>query len=155
MLGYDNLRLLCLTPVNLDDEIRLQRAIQPVVGEFWHRDSADLIMLFFEANSICEHACDNDTWALPLPDKLSVPPIGRGIEKRACCGGAGLICYACGARFGLWIHLSTHVRESCLERDGAGAKETCGRRHSKVIKRNLKRHRQSRACVDGERGGDA
>ena len=146
-LGYENLRLLCLSPGTLEDEERLHAAIPPVAGEFWHRGRAEMIKLFFKVNSIGEHACDNDNWELPLPDKPSVPPIGRGVEKRSCCGGADLLCYGCGARFGLWIHLSTHRQESCPALYGRGAKETCERCHTKVIKRNLKRHHQSRACA--------
>ena len=148
-LGYENLRLLAMSPGDVEDELRLHAAIQPVVGEFWHRDDAEMIKLFFKANSIVEHACDNDTWELFLPDKPAVPPPGRGIEKRLCCGGSELICYDCGRPFGLWIHLSTHLRESCPNRAGGGDREVCSRCHVRVIKRNMKRHHLSRACGSG------
>ena len=146
MLGYENLRLLAMSPGDVEDELALHDAIRPVVGEFWHRDDAEMIKLFFKANSIVQHACDNDTWELALPDKPAVPPRGRGIEKRVCCGGSELICYDCGQQFGLWIHLSTHLRESCPNRAGDGEREECGRCHVHVIKRNMKRHRRSRVC---------
>ena len=79
-LGYENLRLLCLSPGTLEDEEQLHAAIPPVAGEFWLRGRTEMIKLFFKANSICEHARDNDNWELPLPDKPAVPPIGRGVE---------------------------------------------------------------------------
>ena len=145
-LGWENLRLLLLSPGTLAEEKQLHDCLQFEDGEFYPLEQLDSIKLFFKLNG-WNHGCGNDDWELPLPEKPAAPPLGRGIEKRPCCGGSGVICYACERHFALWIHLSTHMRESCPMRQASEqAKVECGTCATHVIKRNLKRHQASSGC---------
>ena len=121
-----------------------------MAGEFWRRQDLDMLRLFFKVHAIGVHDCDNENWELPLPAKPETPPPGRGIEKRPCaCGGSSAVCYACGKSFALWVHLSTHMKESCPVRRETGweaAKVECGVCARPVIQRNLKRHQGTRKC---------
>jgi len=148
-LGWESLQLLALSPGTLEDEALMKEAIAPVAGEFWRRRDLDMLRLFFKVHAIGVHDCDNENWELPLPPKPEAPPPGRGIEKRPCCGGTSVVCYACQRSFTLWVHLSTHMRESCparLETGLAAAKVVCTRCALPVIQRNLKRHRDTLKC---------
>ena len=148
-LAWENLQLLALSPGTMVDEALMQECVPPVAGEFWRRQDLDPLGLFFKVQSISEHGCDNENWELPLPPKPETPPLGRGIEKRPCCGGVSAVCYACRKSFTLWIHLSTHMRESCPARREAGweaARVGCGVCARPVIQRNLKRHQDSQKC---------
>ena len=95
------------------------------------------------------HDCDSENWQLPLPVEPETPPLGRGIEMRPCCGGSPVVCYACNKSFTIWVHLSTHMTESCparLETGLGSAKVECGVCARPVIQRNLKRHQGSQKC---------
>ena len=148
-LGWESLQLLALSPGTLGDEALMKERTPPVTGEFWRRQDLDALRLFFKAQACCAHGCDSDNWELPLPPKPEAPPLGRGIEKRPCCGGTSVVCYACQRSFTLWVHLSTHMRESCparLETGLAAAKVVCRVCAVPVIKRNLKRHKDTLKC---------
>ena len=148
-LGWENLTLLALSPGTMEDEALIKECRPPVIGEFWHRVDLDMLRLVFKMQALSVHGCDNENWELPLPEKPSTPLIGRGIEKRPCCGGEAVVCYACQRSFTLWIHLSTHMRESCPARRETGlnqVKVDCSRCNQPVINRNLKRHRDSEKC---------
>ena len=154
-LGWEDLQLLALSPGTLEDEALLKESVPPVEGEFWRRRDLDTLRLFFKVQSIAVHDCDNENWELPLPPKPEAPLLGRGIEKRPCCGGSLKVCYACQKSFTLWVHLSTHMKESCPARfqTGLGAAESrlsakveCGVCALPVIQRNLKRHQGSQKC---------
>ena len=157
-LGWENLQLLALSPGNLEDEALLKECAPPVAGEFWRRESLSTLLMFFKFQAIGVHDYDEENWQLPLPPKPDVPPLGRttgpgGIEKRPCCGGSSVVCYACQKSFTLWVHLSTHMRESCPARRETGletAKVGCGVCARRVIQRNLKRHQDSQKCKSGE-----
>ena len=155
-LGYESLRLLALSPGTLEDEAVLKDAQPPFCGEFWHEEDAGTIQLFFKVNAIANHGCDNESWELALPAKPVVPPPGgRGVEYRMCCGGPGVQCYGCGARFDLWVHFATHRSESCPAGPGVGAKVACEKCSVSVIKRNLKRHQQSKGCATATSTGSS
>ena len=127
----------------------MKEAIAPVAGEFRRRRGLDVLRLFFKAQALGSHGCDNETWELPLPPKPEAPLPGRGIEKRPCCGGTSMVCYACRKSFTLWVHLNTHMRERCparLETGLGAAKVECGVCALPVIQRNLKRHQGSQRC---------
>ena len=148
-LGWENLTLLALSPGNLEDEAVIKQSRPPVIGEFWHRADLPLLLLLFKVQGIGVHGCDNANWELSLPEKPSTPLLGRGIEKRPCCGGGVVVCYACQRSFTLWVHLSTHMRESCPARHETGlevARVECYRCNKHVINRNLKRHLESEKC---------
>ena len=146
-LGWGALRLLFLSPGILEEEKRLHADMQRGDdGEFYTMSQLPRLQALLEANGRDRHGCGDD-WQLPLPPKPVVPPPGRGIEKRPCCGGAWHVCYSCQARFSLYVHLSTHMRESCPERPTA-AKIPCGKCGERVISRNMGRHRNSKRCRD-------
>ena len=124
-----------------------------MAGEFWRREDLDMLLLVFKMQAISVHGCDNENWQLPLPEKPAEPPTGRGIEKRPCCGGETVVCYACQRPRTLWVHLSTHMRESCPARRETGlevARVECPRCSKHVINRNLKRHRDSEKCKSAD-----
>ena len=152
-LGWENLHLLALAPGSMEDEALIKERRPPVAGEFWRREDLDMLLLVFKMQAISLHGCDNENWQLPLPEKPAEPPTGRGIEKRACCGGETIVCYACQRSFTLWVHLSTHMRESCPARRETGlevARVECSRCNKHVINRNLKRHRDSEKCKSAD-----
>ena len=147
-LGWDNLQLLALSPGSMEDEALLKECTPPVAGEFWRREDLHMLLLVFKMQAISGHGCDNENWRLPLPVKPA-EPAGRGIEKRPCCGGSAVVCFACHKSFALWVHLSRHMRESCPARQATGlglARVECSRCNLQVINRNLKRHRASESC---------
>ena len=153
-LGWENLRLIALSHGTLANEAEIKECRPPVVGEFWHKSDLANLRLFQEVMSI-SIGFGNDDWDLPLPEKPAEPATGRGIEKRPCCGGSPVVCFACQRPFTLWIHMSTHYRESCPARRAAGLEVTkveCKVCKKRVINRNLKRHNYSEKC---KRMGDA
>ena len=146
-LGWENITLLALSPGTMGDEALMKECKPPVIGEFWRRQDLDVLILFFKVQAIGEHGCGNENWEFPLPEKPAVPALGRGIEKRPCCGGDTVVCYACQRSFTLWVHLATHMRESCPARRETGlAKVECSNCNKHVIHRNLKRHQDSEKC---------
>ena len=148
-LGWENLQLLLLSPGTMAEEKQLHECVPPEEGECYPLARLPDIQAFCKTNGYCNHGCGADDWEMPLPPKPEVPIAGRGIERRPCCGGTLQVCYACQATFQLWIHLSTHMRESCPERPDA-AKTECGRCGDNVIHRNLQRHRRSKRCRDSD-----
>ena len=148
-LGWEDLHLLALSPGTMEDEALIKVCMPPVTGEFWRRKDLDMLLIAFMVRAIGVHDCDRDNWQLPLPAKPETPLLGRGVEKRPCCGGNTVVCYACQKCFTLWVHLSTHMRGSCPARGETGlgsAKVDCTVCAMPVIKRNLKRHHASQIC---------
>ena len=138
-LGWDNLELIYYTPGERQDEAAIKELVPPLEGEFWDREQKDMLTLALKVFLLQTYRhLGNEDWMLPLPPKPTTPAIGRGIEKRPCCGGHRKICYKCGAPFILWIHLQTHMNESCPHREAH--KVDCGTCGKRVLKRNLKRH---------------
>ena len=141
-LGWESLQLVALAPGTMADEKFIQTQLPSVSGEFWHDRDLERLRSAIEARV-------GDL--LPLPAKPDAPMMGRGVEKRPCCGGSPVVCYACRATFTFLVHLNTHRRESCPKRIAA-VKSSCGACGKLVIGRNLKRH--ERACKpSGNSGG--
>ena len=154
-LGWENLRLIALWPGTLADEAFVQSHVERCAGEFWPKPDLFMLQLAMRVQVCAEHGCDTDNWQLPLPEKPATPPIGRGTEKRPCCGGRGVVCLGCERPLMLWVHLSTHMRERCPARREAGlevVKVDCTVWTKRPIPRNLKRHQNGEKC---KRAGDA
>ena len=139
-LGWEDLQLVALAPGTIVDEKAIQLQQPSVSGEFWHERDLEELRSAIEARVGA---------LLPLPPKPDAPQMGRGIEKRPCCGGTQVVCFACHATFAGYVNLGTHRRESCPMRP-AGGRSVCGACGKHVIKRDLKRH--ERACKPSEGG---
>ena len=81
-LGWEHLELLLLAPGSMSDEASIKLLIPPVRGEFWPREQLEALTA-----AIKDCNADSVMWQLPLPDKPIAPLVGRGVEKRVCCGG--------------------------------------------------------------------
>jgi hypothetical protein len=146
-LGWDNLRLLTMSPGSLQDEAYVKAQVPPERGEFWPREQLEALRAVMKALAVSTGGCNDENWELPLPPKPESPAPGRGVEKLECCGGSLIPCFGCGKHFKLYVRLLTHKRESCPAT--AGAKVACDRCGASVIKRHLKRHQdQNKRCRD-------
>ena len=103
-LGWEDLQLVALAPGTIVDENAIQLQQPSVSGEFWHERDLEGLRSAIEARVGA---------LLPLPPKPDAPQMGRGIEKRPCCGGTQVVCFACHATFAGYVNLGTHRREGC------------------------------------------
>ena len=137
-LGWDDFELLYLTLGDMAHEALIKELVPRLEGEFWDREQLEMLTLALKVHLRFRHDLGNDDWTLPLPPKPLAPAVGRGIEKRPCCGGQQHFCYECGNSFSLWGHLASHMRESCPYREPN--KVDCGTCGVRVTKRNMKQH---------------
>ena len=131
-LEWSNLTLLGLWQGGRAEELQLQSALPPHTGEFWPLEQADALME--ELGKLV---------AIPLPPRPEQPPVSihdLPADRPPCCtGSAGFRCFMCDKTFAKFHHLKQH-RQS---HSGVKVACACG---TEVLKRNLKRHKDSGSC---------
>jgi hypothetical protein len=129
-LAWEDLELLALFGGTADDERMLQQELPPERGEFWPLEQLEALLVKMARLP-----------TLPLPPRPEQPPnVDRKPEKLVCCGGEWHRCSSCDKKFTREQHLAKH------QRSHMGVKVACGRCKTRVVKENLKRHRESKKC---------